>query len=752
MTPSARIKNIALFSNYVPIQCGISTFAKNLFESLSQQNYSGEVVVVGVNDGQFIDDFPQEVVFEVSKNKRADYVRAAEYLNTSNIDVVCIQHEYGIFGGEAGDYLLDTVARLKKPIIVTLHTVLDSPSADQRRVMIHLAAKASKLVVMSQKAVQMLQSVYGVSRDKIAMIHHGVPDAFQLRRSLDEQTDLSPRLLTFGLLSPDKGIENVIQAMPKILSKRPDAQYMVVGATHPKIKATYGETYRESLEELAESLGVSENIEFVNRFLSPCEVIEYMDQADIYVTPYLKPQQITSGTLAYAIGSGKAVISTPYWYAEELLADDRGILVPWNNPEAIADAALVVLLDESRRTQIQENARALGKTMSWSSVGARYLKLFDDFRQEPQHAGEILKGVRRIPEFDLSHLRRLTDDTGLLQHAIYTMPRLSEGYCLDDNCRALLLIGLIHESMELPPFDLDDLSSKYLAFVAYALDANARKFRNFLSYSGAWLEDEGSEDSQGRSLWTLAGFATKSKNQSQVTCAIELFQESFGASKHWTSPRAWAYAIMGVAYLQGTRFYHTSLERAAVRLSSQLLDLYDASVRPDWQWFEPCTSYCNARIPQALLTISRFSDNERLRKVGLDTLDWLWNIQAESEGLFEPIGSRCPYFYKKTKPRFDQQPVEVYSTVSACIEAWKVTLDPIWRERAWQAFEWFLGANVLGVPLYDVNTGGCYDGLHENSVNQNQGAESTLSFLMACEEMRSFTKAAFSPREGVRVY
>ncbi len=750
-----RAKTIAILSNYVPIQCGISTFAKNLYESISRQRGTSEVVVIGVDDGQDPQQFPSEVVLQISKNKRLDYTRAADYINSSNIDVVCIQHEYGIYGGVAGDYLLDTVSRLRKPFVVTLHTVLDSPSADQRRVMAGLIRRAEKLVVMSERAVGMLKEVYDVPAWQISMIHHGVPDAFSITPDVRSPFGIEGKMLTFGLLSPDKGIENVIKAMPRIVEACPRAHYQIVGATHPHIKAEYGEAYRDSLQSLARTTGVEKHIEFVNRFLNPCEIVDYLEQADIYVTPYLKKEQITSGTLAYAIGSGKAVISTPYWYAEELLVNERGVIVPTGQSEPIADAAIRILTNDEHRLTMQQRARELGKSMSWRSVGAQYLRMMEDMesKRSVEDFGllKITQSRRHVPELNLSHLRRMTDETGILQHALYNLPRYAEGYCLDDNCRALLLTGMISSSTDLPPIDLDDLSSKYLAFVAYALDNRAHRFRNFMSYSGEWLENEGSEDSQGRALWSLGGFAARTSDPSQARCASALFLEALPATAKWTSPRAWAYAILGITEFFGTATFHREMEERCEALTAQLLEVWRASSRPEWNWVELYLSYWNARMPQALIRSAAIFGDPEIEQIGLQTLDWLWRQQCDSRGFFEPLGCNWVYYRNQSKPRFDQQPVEVCASVSACVDAWHSTGDPIWKDRAWQAYEWFLGANPLGQRLCDPSTGGCFDGLHETSVNQNQGAESTISFLMATLEVSRLKQVRQSVQEKAKV-
>lgn len=739
--------NVALLSNYIPIQCGISTFAKNLRDALAAQSNIGSVKVICVDDKTEDREFPLEVAFEIDKLDRSNYRAAAEFVNAQDFDVVCIQHEYGIFGGEAGDYLLEFVNHLQKPYIITLHTVLERPNPSQKEVLVALTSSAQQVVVMSDKGKQILSQVYAIPADRISKIHHGVPDDFF--QSATKPTPDKNTLLTFGLLSPDKGIEHVIGALPAIVAQCPDAKYVIVGATHPHIRARHGEAYRESLVALAKELGVEDHVQFVNRFLTFEEVIDYFNQTDLYITPYLKEEQVTSGTLAYAIGCGKVVISTPYWYAEELLADGRGLLVPFRSSPEIAEAVISVFTNQQVRDRIVQNAQELGANMSWNTVGGEYSQLMNSLGHEAILA-ESQYELDDIPEINLHHLRVLTDDTGLLQHARYSVPRYSEGYCIDDNARALLLTGLLQDS-DLPPLDIDDLSAKYLAFVAYALNSDGSRFRNFLSYSGEWMEEVGSEDSQARALWGLAGFATRTQNSSQAMLAHELLRESFLSCRTWTSPRAWAYALIAIGELYSADQCPPFILRECRRLATQLSHVRTQSSSEVWRWFESSATYCNGRLPQALLVAGDVLNDSRMREEALESLDWLWNEQIDADGFFEPLGCAGYHSLGGDRYRFDQQPVEALAMQSACLSAWRSTAKGIWKERAWQAFRWFKGENYLGVPVYDSKTGACYDGLTEHGMNQNQGAESTLSFLMACLEMKAVAEEVNLTYNPIRV-
>ncbi len=730
---------VALVGSFTPRQCGIATFTDHLRGGLAQYA-TREPVVVAMNDPGEEYTYGPEVFATIDQNDRASYRRAARLLNESDVDVVCIQHEYGIFGGVAGDYLLDFLEELRKPVTATLHTILKAPNDDQRRVLCALAKRANRLITMSQRGKQMLQDVYRVDPAKIQMIHHGVPDeVYEPRRQVAVRRGKT--LMTFGLLSPDKGIENVIRAMPRILEHRPDARYMIVGATHPHVRAHSGEAYRDSLCDLAAELGVSDRVLFMNRFVSLRELLVFLRQTDIYITPYLKMEQITSGTLAYAVGCGRAIISTPYWHAEELLADDRGILVPTRDSDAIADAAIKLLTDDNARQAMEGRALELGITMSWHSVAGQYMEIFKSASEANGHAVVVhttpAPSATPIAPVALDHLLALTDDVGLIQHALGPIPRYDEGYCVDDNARALLLMSWLESNETACPKIVRSLTSRYLAFIAHAFNPGEGKLRNFMSYSREWQEDIGSEDSQARGLWCLGVFAAHTRSTSHMEVALGLFQR---ASTHLTeikSPRSWAYSILGLDAMLSVGLLTSGLREAGEVLAGRLDEAFQRVGNSDWPWCEDSLSYCNARLPQALLVSSTWDGNRARRTRALEALDWLWSEQVSAAGHFQPIGSFVPYERGGEKPLYDQQPVETYSMLSACLTAYDQTQEPIWKRRAELAYNWFLGGNHLGVSIGLPEIGACYDGLHVDGVNRNQGAESTLSFLLAQEELRA---------------
>ena len=700
-----------------------------------------------MNDGKTY-DYPDRVCYEIDDQVPDSYRQSADYVNVYGYDVLSVQHEYGIFGGEAGQYLMNLVREAKMPIVTTLHTVLDNPSTEQRAVLDELMQLSERVIVMSKKAVGFLKEVHNVPVNKIDLIHHGIPhidkDAgIAFRKSLNVE---GPMILTFGLLSPDKGIQYAIQAMPRIVAAHPKAVYFVVGATHPHVRSSGAETYRESLVQLAEELGVGENVRFVDRFVDLEELVQYLGAMDIYITPYLNPKQITSGTLAYSVGAGKAVISTPYWYAEELLADDRGILVPFRDSDAIADSVLELQSNPDFCNLIGKKAGEFGQQMLWPSVARRYLTAFE--RAKLDSADRLRSIVQpeesfqppRLPEISLDHLFALSDDTGILQHATFTIPNRFEGYCVDDNARALLLTALIEGNRTLR-LDVSLLQSRYLSFVLDAFNPTNGRFRNFMSYKRDWLEDFGSEDSHGRSLWCVATMARLTQDPARRAVSKCLFYAAIPALENTTSLRTWAYAVLAASeFLKAFPKDKEAIDMMEA-MTSRIWRQYEVCQMDEWPWFEESLTYANARIPQALILAGTTLENRAILDVGISSLEWLMSIQTGPEGEFAPVGSDGFYERNGKRNHFDQQPIEAWASVSACISACDATHRAVWHREAYRAFSWFTGSNMLGVPVCDSHSGGCHDGLHEDRLNRNQGAESTLSYLCALLEL----KAAVSP-------
>ncbi len=739
------INRIAFIGNYLPRQCGIATFTTDLCEAFAAQYSELTCIALPVNDIDAGYAYPTRVRFELMEKDIDSYRRAADFLNINNVDLVCLQHEYGIFGGRAGSHILALLRELRMPIVTTLHTILHDPDPDQRRVLEEVAASSDRLVVMSQRGAEFLQEVYRVLPEKIDLIPHGIPDLPFVDPSFHKDlfgVEGKVVLLSFGLLSANKGLENVIAALPAIIARYPDLVYIILGATHPHVLRNEGETYRLSLQWLAQEKGVEGHVIFYNRFVSLEELIEFIGAADIYITPYLNAAQIVSGTLAYTMGAGKAVISTPYWYAEEMLAEGRGALVPFRDSTALAEQVIDLLENEAKRHAMRKRAYLFGREMIWPQVARRYMESFERARAERRHftppdftVKALDKRPGELPPLKLDHLRRMTDGTGMLQHALFTVPNYREGYTTDDNARALIVSTLLEE---LGSGEAFELASRYLAFVWYALDIETGRFRNLMDYQRQWLQERGSDDSHGRALWALGTVLGRSNAPALRSMAGRVFEQGLPAMVDTTSPRAWAFALIGIhEYLRrfaGDRMANQVREE----LAGRLLALYQTHRSDEWRWFEEGLAYCNAALPHALLMCGQWIPNNAMTEAGLESLGWLAELQrADADGShFVPIGSNGFYQRGGERARFDQQPVEAQAMVSACLEAHRVTGDNRWRKEARRAFDWFIGRNDLNLPIYDPTTGGCRDGLHPDRRNENQGAESTLAFLQVLLELR----------------
>ena len=736
---------VAVVGNYLPRQCGIATFTTDLCEAISTEYGAARLFALPVNDTEAGYPYPARVRLALAQDDLSSYEQAADFLNFTNFDLVSLQHEYGIFGGAAGSHILGLLRRLQMPVITTLHTVLREPNPEQRLVMSEIAALSDRLIVMSEMSSRFLQETFKVPGSKIDMVPHGVPDLPFLDPNFYKDrfgVEGKAVLLTFGLLSPNKGIENVIQALPHILSRHKNVVYIVAGATHPHILRREGDRYRSYLQDLAKKVGVESNVIFHDRFVSPEEMVEFIGAADIYITPYRHEAQVVSGTLANALGAGKAIISTPYWYATELLDGRRGALVPFQDPDAIARKTVELLDTPALRHAMRKRAYLYARGMVWKQVAQGYMASFAQARSDrmrepraklahPQTLGRRLEP----PALRLDHVQRMTDDTGMLQHAVFAVPNYSEGYTTDDNARALILAILL-EQLGQEKAATGGLATRYLAFLGHAFNRTNGRFRNFLTYERNWTEAEGSEDSHGRALWALGTVLGRSKDPALRGAAGRLFESAVPAVVTFSSPRAWAFALLGIQeyldFFPGDR----DAQKMSSVLATRLVDIYDANRSPGWSWFEDVLAYKNARLPQAVLMAGRRNSDLQMVSVGLEALDWLCQTQRSAQNEhFVPIGSQGFYRKGSEKARFDQQPVEAGGMVSACLEAYRATGDDRWHTRAWSAFNWFLGENDLQIALYDSTSGGCRDALHPERVNENQGAESTLAFLMALVEM-----------------
>ncbi|MFZ0710303.1 MAG: glycosyltransferase family 4 protein, partial [Terrimicrobiaceae bacterium] len=673
----SNVQKIAFLADYIPRKCGIATFTADLREAIAAQYPGLHSSIIAMTDSPEGYDYPPEVRFEIPEQDISAYRRAADFLNLINVDVLCLQHEFGIFGGPSGRHLLTLLRNLRMPVVTTLHTILRDPTREQKLVLQEVIKLSARVVSMAEKGIEFLREFYEAPADKIDLIPHGIPDVpFADPNYYKDKfgAEGRPVLLTFGLLSPNKGIEHVLNALPAVVRDFPNVVYIVLGATHPNLVREHGETYRLSLERLAKKNGVEKNVIFFNRFVDKDELLEFLGATDIYITPYLNKTQITSGTLAYSFGAGKAVISTPYWHAEELLADGRGTLVPFGDAPSISQAICNLLRNETTRHAMRKGAYLMGRKMVWSHVALDYAQSFERARHE--HSAQTAKRIEAptldqqaaLPVWRLDHLMCLTDDTGMLQHAVYTLPNYEHGYCTDDNARALILMMLLEELEEGFP-ERARLSSIYAAFLQNAFDANVGRFRNFMTYRREWIAEIGSEDSHGRALWALGTCVGRSRSEGLRSWAAELFEKALPAVKLFTSPRAWAFAIVGLHEYLRTLGGDLMANQLREELAQSLLSLYEKNASPDWLWFEQSVTYENARLPQALIMTGRWANQPRLREVGLESLRWLAEQQIAPDGHFRPIGSNGFWKRGEDPAWFDQQPVEGHGMVCACLEA-----------------------------------------------------------------------------------
>lgn len=733
----ATFSHIAVLGNALPRKCGLATYTSHSVQALRDAYPAMSIDHYAMDDGHGT-IYGRDVAMTIPADDISAYVRAARTIEQSGAQLLWIHHEFGIFGGPAGDYLLTLLRHLDMPVVVTLHTVLANPNDDQQHVMRGLIRHAERLVVMAQEAARLLCDNYHVDPASIQIIPHGAPDrSLAATQLLKARLNLGegPIALTFGLLSPGKGIETAIKALPPVAHRHPDFRYFVIGATHPALVREQGEAYRESLVSLARDVGVEAHVNFVDRFLDDEELLDYLQAADIYLTPYPGREQVTSGTLSYALAMGKPVISTPYIHAEEVLAGGIGTLVPAGDAAAITRALLdhldnpdllaaqsMRVWEAARGTIWQENARSVMDTFLDAKAGSP-VSLTDARAARPNDHLVRLEG-----------LAAMTDDVGIIQHSIHGVPDRSHGYCIDDNCRALKLVC---ETRAGDPAERQRLAFLYAAFVEHAWNERTGQFRNFIGYDRRWLEDEGSADSNGRTLWALGHVIRDAPQDNLRRWATGLFNRALPLVEQLSSPRATAFSMLGMTAVLDVEPGHEQC-RGLLRDAAGLFDrlLMDAQ-RPAWSWFEIVLAYDNARLPQAMIEAGRVLDDGGMISTGLATLRWLIERQKSPAGHFRPVGTES--FGKPFAPpaAFDQQPLEATATIDACLSAYRATSDAFWTDAASEALRWFDGENDLGMPVASEDGSLCHDGLTPQGVNLNMGAESILALQMARQSMAS---------------
>jgi glycosyltransferase involved in cell wall biosynthesis len=715
---------IALIGGFTPRRCGIATFTADIYAAMAIASDTVAVDIYAMKPVAAQFEFADAVTGTIVESSSSSFVAAAVKINRSGADVIWLQHEFGLFGGPAGDMILELVDRVAAPLIATLHTVLPDPDADQMRVMRRLVARATKLIVMSERAIYLLCNVYGADVDQVVFIPHGVPDRpFGRAQIFKRKFGFEGRqiVMTFGLLSPGKGIETVIDALPVVMHNHPNILYCIVGATHPNLLAREGEAYRKRLQAQAAELGVAGHIHWCDAFLENSELLDLIEAADIYVTAYPGAAQATSGTLSYAVALGKAIISTPFVHAAELLADDHGILVPFNDSDAIAREVDALLNDTERRLALQRRAYERGRSMIWPVFAAASLSVVETVKIKRN-------APRAIGPIGLEGLLRICDGTGILQHSKFAVPDRAHGYCVDDNARALMLMNRLGGEAE--P-DRSRLAATFAAFVESAWNTQSGEFRNFMDFGCHWLEDAGSHDSCGRTIWALGATALEGNSAGIRHWARGLFDRTVFSARRLVSPRATAFAMLGADYVLATDPSHNIAEAILADGAGQLQSLLDAHRRADWPWFEPVLAYDNCRMSEAMIRAGLRLNRPEWIASGLETLKWMIDIQTAQDGHFRPVGSDSfGHAYQAPKP-FDQQPVEIWAAIDAAAAAFDATGDVVWLSHAAHAFDWFGGGNDRGIAVSCPESGSCHDGINPRGLNLNEGAESALSFQLA---------------------
>lgn len=746
-----QIKRLAFIGNSLPRRCGIATFTTDLQQAIARSAPDVETTIVAMTDHGHSYDYPSTVGLEINDGMLDEYERAAGFLNAKRFDAVSLQHEFGIFGGPGGSHILALLSRLTMPVVTTLHTVLERPTAVQREVLMRIVEASAKVVVMAEKGRDLLRSVYRVPAGKIEVIPHGIPDfAFVEPDRAKAEFGFSGRsvILTFGLLSPNKGIEVMIDAMPAIIAKRPDAVYVVLGATHPNLVRDHGEAYRESLVRRVGQLGIEDHVVFLDQFVDQPTLLGFISMCDVYATPYLNESQMTSGTLAYSFGLGRAVVSTPYWHARELLADGRGLLVPFGDAAAIGAAITDLLTNDEKRQAMRARAYAVSRSMTWERTAERYLAVLESarhgqkLRMLPRADPDRLPSDQSIlPDMQIGHFLSMCDDTGLLQHAVHSVPDRLHGYCVDDNARALLVACALNAPDEQRLSEV--LTSRFAAFVQHAWNPDSGRFRNFMSFDRRWLEDRGSEDSHGRTLWALGEVARSDATSARRQWAAALFAVALPVVERFRSPRAFAFTLLGLDAYMASGVDDPEAERLRSVLAERLAASLSAAETDDWTWFEEGLAYDNARLSQALIQTGLATRTLSHVEAGLRSLRWLMAQQTAPTGHFRPVGSESFGDGGRKRPRpFDQQPLEATASISACLAAWRADGNAAWRTSALKAFSWFFGANDLGESLVDPETGSCRDGLHADRPNENRGGESVVSYLLSLAEIRQLRRVS----------
>ncbi|MBK5244941.1 MAG: glycosyltransferase family 4 protein [Eubacteriaceae bacterium] len=724
---------LAYIGTYPPRECGIGTFTQNLADAMLTNGKDVDgILVVAMNDHNLTYQYPPEVKLSINQEQQADYLKAADFINESGANACILEHEYGIYGGMSGVYILPLLHRLNIPLISTLHTILETPSYNEKAILKEICRMSEKVVVMSHKAIQFLVEIYEVPKGKIALIEHGVPDIHFNKEQSRKELKLNKKklLLTFGFIGRSKGIETVIKALPKIIEKNPNVLYIVLGKTHPNVLRDSGEEYRDYLQDLVKTLDVSEHVLMINEFIDDNGLFKYLAACDIYITPYLSIAQITSGTLTYAMGSGCAVVSTRYWHAAELLADDKGCFFDFNDPDGLSEVINQLLNEPETLKKIQKKALDYGQNITWPKIGQKYAKLITNVLARPKKSPPIQENEidpEIFPPLTLTHIKRLTDNTGIIQHAKFGIPDFKEGYCLDDNARALLMACMYYNHAKDP--QALELMTVYLSYIHYMQNGDG-SFHNFLSFNRNFLDEVGSDDSFGRTIWALGYLLANAPKDAYYQTGNSIFCDSIPNFGKIKSIRGIAYTIMGICYYMKIHASDNAMKQTLRTLTDTLVSHYDQNQSENWKWFETLLAYDNGILPLALLHATQILKDKKVADVAFASMDFITEHTLK-DGYLSIIGNKDWYFKDKERSVFAQQPLDAQAMVLMFHQAYKLTGDRDYLKKLLTSFMWFLGENDMRLSLYNFETEGCCDGFENEGINRNQGAESTLAYLIS---------------------
>ncbi len=728
---------IANISTFLPRECGIATFSNNLLNSIISNNDNDDLkistyVVAMVRDSEDL-KYSDTVKYTIRQNHMSDYINVAKLINYSNTDLCIVQHEYGIFGGESGTYILSFIHSLKIPFVVVYHTVLEEPTYTQKIIIQKLSSKASKVVVMSNQAIKFLNNIYDIPTEKIEKIEHGVPDfKFNDNGIHNKIFDFKGKkvILTFGLLNRNKGIETVLESLVEVVKRHQDIVYVILGKTHPNVVRESGEEYRNYLHRLVQKYSLDQYVYFYNHFVSDNELFDCLSATDIYVTPYLNKAQMTSGPLSYAIGAGCAVLSTPFWHADELLADGKGMLFEFGDPQSLTEILTNILDNPDELLALRKKAYDYGRTLIWPKIGMQYNNLILNilkFKKEIEVDNEHVINPMVLPTFSLKHIKRLTSSTGIIQHATYNVPNLKTGYCIDDNSRALLMTLMAWD--QLKDEESLDLIPTYLSFINYMQNDDGT-FRNLLSYNNEYLDESGTEDSFGRTIWALGYLIQRPPNPGYFQISLDMFAKAIPNFIKLTGIRSISYTIIGLYHFLKRNPSDEKMMMLLKVLTDKIIDSIDANRDKNWIWFENKLTYSNGIIPLALFYSYKLMKDKKILIIAKEVLSFLENIKFKNDYL-NIIGNNGWFEKGKDPAHFAQQPINACAMVLAFDQAYKTTKNIEYLKKMYTSYLWFLGENDLGIPLYNFDTKGCSDGLESFGINKNQGAESTISYLIA---------------------